>query len=195
MADSKYISIPTTETHKNYGPANGTIVNSDNDDVITLNILTMCNGNDDNNSTNNLTTNISTVHYTNARPTTPTPNKRLFARKPKNLHLKISSSSPETENVTLSSGDTFKSSINKSASAAEAAADDTNNSTSSMTPSISTTTSTASASTSNSIFPHEQNRTTKKLNIGFKNIRYTARTGFFRRVSNSVILQLDPHEL
>ena len=172
MADSKYITIPTTETHKTYGPTNGTIVNSDNDDVITLNILTMGNGNDDNNTTNNLTTNISTtVHYTNARPTTPTPNKRLFARKPKNLHLKISSSSPETENSTLSSADTFKSSIHKSSSAAEPLADDANDSISS----------TASASTSNSIFPHEQNRTTKKLNIGFKNIRYTARMGFFRR--------------
>lgn len=179
MADSKYISIPTTETHKIYDPANGSIVHSDNDDVITLNILTMCNGKDDNNTTNNLTTNISTVHYANVRPTTPTPNKRLFARKPKNLHLKISSPSSETENVALPGADKCKSPVNNTT--ATATDDDTNNSTSSMTPSISTTTSTVSASTSNSIFPYEQNRTTKKLNIGFKNIRYAARMGLFRR--------------
>ncbi|XP_037820739.1 ATP-binding cassette sub-family G member 1 [Lucilia sericata] len=168
MAESKYISIPTSETNNTtYDMHNSSSVKGETDDtdVITLNILTMYNN--DNNST-------SMPQTRSTATTTPTisTTKRLFSRKPKNLHLKISSPSVETENDSLSS-DKFKSAT---------ATTTRNNSTSSTTPSTSTAT-----TTSNSIFPHEQNRTSKKLNIGFENIRYTAHMGFFRRDTKNIL--------
>ncbi|XP_065356934.1 ATP-binding cassette sub-family G member 1 [Calliphora vicina] len=169
MAESKYIPIPTTESLNTYNNSSSAKGDSDGDtDVITLNILTMYNN--DSNSTSVPQPRSTTT----ATTTTPISNtKRLFSRKPKNLHLKISSPSMETDNDSLSS-DTFKT------------ARTTNNSTSSTTPSTSTTT-TTTTTTTNSIFPHEQHRTSKKLNIGFENIRYTARMGFFRRDTKNIL--------
>lgn len=162
MAESKYISIPTSEPTTTFNnSAKGKSV--DGTDVITLNILTVYNN--DNNSTS-----MPQPHSTTPNSSTT---RRLFSRKPKNLHLKIFSPSVETDNYNLSS-DKFKT-----------ATATTNNSTSSTSPSTSATT-----NTSISIFPHEQNRASKKLNIGFENIRYTARLGFFRRGEYEVYLKV-----
>lgn len=167
MADSKYISIPTSDSLNS--PYNTPSKSAKEDtDVITLNILTMQYNNDNNSSISMSTPQTYQTTTTPITTTSSSTTKRLFSRKPKNLHLKISSS--PTEEETTIENDNLSSDKSKITSI-------TNNSTSSTTPSTSTTTIT----TTNSIFPHEQNRTSKKLNIGFENIRYTARMGFFRR--------------
>lgn len=155
---SNYISIP----------------NSDNSDVITLNILTMPNnGSGNTNSSTTYSTPSLMSAAANVRPTTPTPPKRVYARKPENLHLKISSfrSNGEKENV------------NVNAAAQEKYQDTSTNTTVTSNNSTSTASQTPSTSstTISSIFSQKQTRPPKLIDIGFDNIRYTARMGFFRR--------------
>lgn len=91
---------------------------------------------------------------------TPKPTTRkLFSKKPKNLQLKIVSPTIETDNESLSS-DKLK--------------------TESKTYYCTSATTQSTSASTNTTFPHEHSRTCKKLNIGFQNIFYQVRTGFFR---------------
>ncbi|EDW04162.1 ATP-binding cassette sub-family G member 4 [Drosophila grimshawi] len=49
------------------------------------------------------------------------------------------------------------------------------------------------SSTSDSIFPHEQNKTIKKIDIQFDNVRYSSKFGFFKSENKDILLSLTGH--
>lgn len=175
MSESKF---PNSLSSFNHKPVIDDDVdnNDDDSDVITLNILNM-QQNYRNEAVSTTNAGVATPSSTpssssslstgaTVRPTTPTPfPKRLFSRKPEGLHLNISTRSTDKYQET---------SANCNSTPAATAG-----------PPSSTTITTAS-----SIFPYEENRTVKQINIGFDNIRYSTRLGFFRRgkkpISNSL---------
>ncbi|XP_022228236.2 ATP-binding cassette sub-family G member 1 [Drosophila obscura] len=116
------------------------------------------------------------------RPTTPVPAKKLASKRPPHLtlHIRPTADAPlaETENSALSDGgpSLYGTPLGATPAASISAA------------SPASSTSHRSSSTSGSIFPHEQYKAIKKINIGFENIRYTTKFGVFNRETKDVLL-------
>ncbi|XP_033153719.1 ABC transporter G family member 2 [Drosophila mauritiana] len=127
------------------------------------------------------------------RPTTPVPPKKLSSKRPPHLTLNIKAKShdaplAETENTVLSTSESvygtplgatpISSPANQSQrSQASQHSDESRHSSS-------------TATSGGSIFPHEQYKTIKKINIGFENIRYTTKFGVFQRETKDVLMGL-----
>ncbi|XP_030240477.1 ATP-binding cassette sub-family G member 4 [Drosophila navojoa] len=135
-----------------------------------------------------------------ARPTTPVPAKRLTSKRPPHLTLHIQPSTTKTttttaatrtteaheaplaeaENVALScSSSVYGTPLGSAAALAPAATPGSQNTSSS--------TSHSSDSTASSIFPHEQYKTIKKIDIQFDNVKHSAKFGFFRRENKDIL--------
>lgn len=141
---------------------------------------------DNEHKTTTITSATTPTTTTTGRPTTPIPNKKLTSKRPPHLTLHIqpptttrtNDAAPlaEAENIALSAtpsiyGTPLSGSVG-AFSAAESSAT-VNSSDPSAGPS--------STSTAGTIFPHEQYKTIKKLDIQFDNVRYSSRFGFFKR--------------
>ncbi|EDW25468.1 GL26409 [Drosophila persimilis] len=133
------------------------------------------------------------------RPTTPVPAKKLSSKRPPHLTLQIrptaavspqSHDAPlaETENSALSdSGPSiYGTPLGATPASISAAASPASNNTSTST-STNSGCHRSSSSTSGSIFPHEQYKTIKKINIGFDNICYSGKFGVFQRETKYVL--------
>lgn len=129
------------------------------------------------------------------RPTTPVPAKKLTSKRPPHLTLHIKPSTTtatrtteaheaplaETENVALScSSSVYGTPLGSAAALAPAATPGSQNTSSS--------TSHSSNSTASSIFPHEQYKTIKKIDIQFDNVKHSAKFGFFRRGKSEITI-------
>lgn len=129
-----------------------------------------------------------------ARPTTPVPVKKLTSKRPPHLTLHIQPPPPptttrtreaheaplaEAENIALScSSSIFGTPLGSAAALGGIATPESHNTSSS--------TSHSSNSTAGSIFPHEQYKTIKKIDIQFDNVQHSAKFGFFKRGESEV---------
>ncbi|EDW64893.1 ATP-binding cassette sub-family G member 4 isoform X1 [Drosophila virilis] len=136
-----------------------------------------------------------------ARPTTPVPAKKLNTKRPPHLTLNIQPTTAtgttttatgtttttttthdhdaplaEPENIALSASSSIYGTPLGSA-APESFASSQNTSSGSH----------SASSTAGSIFPHEQYKTIKKIDIQFDNVRYSARFGFFKRENKDIL--------
>ncbi|XP_073827153.1 ATP-binding cassette sub-family G member 1 [Musca autumnalis] len=152
---------------------------SGDSDVITLNILNM-------QPTSAAATSASTTSSLSSgpsaavRPTTPTPLvRRLFSRKPEGLHLNVSTPFSRSNIGDKSAVETTKTPANTPATTT------TTNYNKAATPS--TTTAHTPLTTTSSLFSYEENMAAKQINIGFENIRYSTRLGFFKRETKDIL--------
>ncbi|KAH8334413.1 hypothetical protein KR059_009954 [Drosophila kikkawai] len=138
------------------------------------------------------------------RPTTPVPAKKLSSKRPPHLSLHIggtksqskSHDAPlaETENTVLSAGSSsiygtpMGGATPFSSPAGHSQRSQTSHQSQETQHSASTTTTNTSGTSGGSIFPHEQYKTIKKINIGFENIRYTTKFGVFKRETKDVLM-------
>lgn len=118
------------------------------------------------------------------RPTTPVPSKKLSSKRPPHLTLNIKAKShdaplAETENTVLSTSESVYGTP-LGATPVSSPANQSQRSQASQHSDESRHTS-STATSGGSIFPHEQYKTIKKINIGFENIRYTTKFGVFQR--------------
>ncbi|EDW77383.2 uncharacterized protein Dwil_GK18116 [Drosophila willistoni] len=134
------------------------------------------------------------------RPITPIPAKKFLSKRPPHVTLSIQQpTSPSTsssafnplgpvETDVLTASSVYYTPLGgatpSSPNASEAAT------TSSSTCQSQNTNPTSASSTSGSIFPHEQYKTIKKINIGFENVRYSSKFGFFKRENKDILLGL-----
>ncbi|KAH8419465.1 hypothetical protein KR222_005919 [Zaprionus bogoriensis] len=126
------------------------------------------------------TTTITTA--ATGRPTTPIPGKKLTSKRPPHLtlHIQASAEATTTNVAPIAEAESTALSATPSVygtplgSATAVATESSHNSSDAST-------SAASASTAGSIFPHEQFKTIKKIDIQFENVRYSKRFGFFKR--------------
>ncbi|XP_023170515.2 ATP-binding cassette sub-family G member 4 [Drosophila hydei] len=134
-----------------------------------------------------------------ARPTTPVPVKKLTSKRPPHLTLHIQPPPPptttttttrtreaheaplaEAENIALScSSSIFGTPLGSAAALGGIATPESHNTSSS--------TSHSSNSTAGSIFPHEQYKTIKKIDIQFDNVQHSAKFGFFKRENKDIL--------
>ncbi|XP_034670136.1 ATP-binding cassette sub-family G member 1 [Drosophila subobscura] len=124
-----------------------------------------------------------------SRPTTPVPAKKLASKRPPHLtlHIRPTAAAPpqshdaplaETENSALSDGGPSIYGTPLGATPASISAASPASSTSHR----------SSSSTSGSIFPHEQYKAIKKINMGFENVRYSTKFGVFKRETKDVLV-------
>lgn len=135
-----------------------------------------------------LTTTSTTTTLTSGRPTTPVPSKKLTSKRPPHLTLHIQSTSLPTSSSPSDNGAPLAVEENSALSATPSVYGTPLGSIGAVPPESNatigdnTTSSTShSDSTSGSIFPHEQYKTIKKIDIQFDNVRYSTRMGFFKR--------------
>ncbi|XP_017075897.2 ABC transporter G family member 41 [Drosophila eugracilis] len=124
------------------------------------------------------------------RPTTPVPAKKLASKRPPHLTLNVKSKShdaplAETENMVLSTSESIYGTP-MGATPISSPANQSQRSQKSQN-SVESRYSTSTATSGGSIFPHEQYKTIKKINIGFENIRYTTKFGIFQRETKDVL--------
>lgn len=129
------------------------------------------------------------------RPTTPVPGRKLASKRPPHLTLNIGASKSqhksapmaETENTVLSASssiyETPLSATPASVTATSSPARASQNSQDSHKSQGSHRSQQSSHSTTSggSVFPHEQYKAIKKINIGFENIRHTTKFGILKR--------------
>ncbi|KAH8318978.1 hypothetical protein KR067_001255 [Drosophila pandora] len=135
------------------------------------------------------------------RPTTPVPGRKLASKRPPHLTLNIGASKSqhksaplaETENTVLSASssiyETPLSATPASVTATSSPARASQNSQDSHKSQGSHRSQQSSHSTTSggSVFPHEQYKAIKKINIGFENIRYTTKFGILKRETKDVL--------
>ncbi|KAH8413443.1 hypothetical protein KR009_011337 [Drosophila setifemur] len=127
------------------------------------------------------------------RPTTPVPARKLSSKRPPHLTLQIGAKSKsheaplaETENTVLSAS----SSIYATPMGATPASVSATTSPANQSQRSQQSQNSSSSNSGGSIFPHEQYKTIKKINIGFDNIRYTTKFGIFNRDTKDVLMGL-----
>lgn len=126
------------------------------------------------------TTAATTTTTTTDRPTTPIPNKKLNLKRPPHLTLRIqppttssrANEAPLAEAENLATPSIYGTPLGSAGTFAAECSATVNSSDDSAG---------ASTSTAGSIFPHEQYKTIKRLDIQFDNVRYSSRFGFFKR--------------
>ncbi|XP_017117022.2 ABC transporter G family member 2 [Drosophila elegans] len=127
------------------------------------------------------------------RPTTPVPGRKLSSKRPPHLTLNVAVKShdaplAETENSVLSASASIYGTpmgatpISSPAGHSQWSQKSQNSDESRH--------SSSTATSGGSIFPHEQYKTIKKINIGFENIRYTTKFGVFQRETKDVLMGL-----
>ncbi|KAH8337585.1 hypothetical protein KR074_011605 [Drosophila pseudoananassae] len=132
------------------------------------------------------------------RPTTPVPGRKLSSKRPPHLTLNIGASKAqyntaplaETENTVLSaSSSIYETPLGATPASVTATTSPARVSQNSQASQGSHKSQQSSHSTTSggSIFPHEQYKTIKKINIGFENIRYTTKFGVFKRETKEVL--------
>ncbi|KAH8241503.1 hypothetical protein KR026_009066 [Drosophila bipectinata] len=132
------------------------------------------------------------------RPTTPVPGRKLSSKRPPHLTLNIGASKAqyntaplaETENTVLSaSSSIYETPLGATPASVTATTSPARASQNSQASQGSHKSQQSSHSTTSggSIFPHEQYKTIKKINIGFENIRYTTKFGVFKRETKEVL--------
>ncbi|XP_017099925.3 ATP-binding cassette subfamily G member 4 [Drosophila bipectinata] len=132
------------------------------------------------------------------RPTTPVPGRKLSSKRPPHLTLNIGASRAqyntaplaETENTVLSaSSSIYETPLGATPASVTATTSPARASQNSQASQGSHKSQQSSHSTTSggSIFPHEQYKTIKKINIGFENIRYTTKFGVFKRETKEVL--------
>ncbi|XP_075151194.1 ATP-binding cassette sub-family G member 1-like [Haematobia irritans] len=170
MAES--IQLQNTTPLSSLGQTPIKPVDNEDGDVITLNILNTMEqqhhhhheaiATSSSNATLPPSNSLTTGAAAALRPTTPSRfSKRLFSRKPEGLHLNISKKKLEETSCTTT----------PMLNATPPYGDDP------RTP----------PNTTSTIFPYEENRMVKQINIGFENIRYSKRLGFFRRETKDIL--------
>lgn len=126
------------------------------------------------------------------RPTTPVPGRKLASKRPPHLTLNIGASKSqhksaplaETENTVLSaSSSIYETPLGATPASVTATSSPARASQNSQASQGSHKSQQSSHSTTSggSIFPHEQYKAIKKINIGFENIRYTTKFGVLKR--------------
>ncbi|XP_037928430.1 ATP-binding cassette sub-family G member 4 [Teleopsis dalmanni] len=123
---------------------------------------------------------------------TATSQKKYSTKKPINLNLKISNKSSATASTTNASSATVESyaeTDNASLSNTSSGSNNKtlNNSNNKILNNRNNKTATTPPSTSITMFPHEQNKTIKKIDIGFADIKYSVKAGFFRRENKDIL--------
>ncbi|KAH8267426.1 hypothetical protein KR018_001041 [Drosophila ironensis] len=141
------------------------------------------------------------------RPTTPVPGRKLASKRPPHLTLAIGGASKtsklfnaplaETENTVLStSSSIYETPLGATPPPATSPARESQNSQNSnhsgshksqQSQQSQQSHHSSSTTSGGSIFPHEQYKTIKKINIGFDNIRYTTKFGVFKRETKDVL--------
>ncbi|XP_062121431.1 ATP-binding cassette subfamily G member 4 isoform X1 [Drosophila sulfurigaster albostrigata] len=148
----------------------------------------------------------STSTFTTGRPTTPVPSKKLASKRPPHLTLQITpKASPSTpppdrhlhgaplaveENIALSTTPSNYGTPLGSVAGVSAESNSTVNMNIGNNSTTATSSTSHSNSTTGSIFPHEQYKTIKKIDIQFDNVRYSSRFGFFKRENKDILLGL-----
>ncbi|XP_061389329.1 ATP-binding cassette sub-family G member 1 [Musca vetustissima] len=154
---------------------NDEVAAANTSDVITLNILNMpaTSNNHSPSTATSTTSSLSSGSF--VRPTTPTPlARRFFTRKPEGLHLNILEKSMDTSTNT----NTTPTATNNAPTAGYH---------NKATPLSPTPASHTPLTTASSLFSYEENMSTKQINIGFENIRYSARLGFFKSETKDIL--------
>ncbi|KAM8717318.1 hypothetical protein ACLKA7_004079 [Drosophila subpalustris] len=138
----------------------------------------------------------TTTTLTSGRPTTPVPSKKLTSKRPPHLTLHIKTS-PTTSSSSSDHAATLAVEENIALSPTPSVYGTPLGSVGAVSPESrgslggnhSSSTS-HSDSSSGSIFPHEQYKTIKKIDIQFDNVRYSAGRGFLKRENKDILLGL-----